>query len=32
MEHDKQADATTLQGWREVLVKGISVIKAGYDA
>lgn len=32
MVHDSQADAATLQSWREVLVKGISVIKAGYDA
>jgi len=31
VEHDRQADAATLQGWREVLIKGISVIKAGYD-
>lgn len=29
-EHDKQCDAETRQAWREVLNKGIAVIKAGY--
>lgn len=29
-EHDKSCDADTRQAWREVLNKGISVIKAQY--
>ncbi|WP_447594034.1 globin domain-containing protein [Aquipseudomonas campi] len=29
-KHDQECVPTTLQAWREVLVKGISVIKAGY--
>ena len=29
-EHDKQCTAETRQAWREVLNKGIAVIKAGY--
>lgn len=29
-EHDAQSDAPTLQAWREVLNKGIAVIKAHY--
>ena len=29
-EHDKECDADVRQAWREVLNKGIAVIKAGY--
>lgn len=29
-EHDRQCDAETRQAWREVLNKGIAVIKGGY--
>lgn len=29
-EHDKECDADIRQAWREVLNKGIAVIKAGY--